>query len=81
MSICFRCGKFFENAPKHSVPEHDCEPSKMDQVSWNEMRDHFAGLAMQSMLSNIPPNNGFSSEEISINAYRIADSMMKVRAK
>jgi len=44
----------------------------------SELRDHFAGLAMQGILSN---SDIMNSDAISKDAYTTADSMIKERNK
>jgi hypothetical protein len=51
--------------------------------SANDLRDHFAGLAMQGLLASPrPPVPGsITGEVISDHAYKVADSMLAERAK
>jgi len=51
---------------------HDTQAHGMD------LRDWFAGLAMQSMNSR-PDYEDVSSISIALDAYTLADAMMKVR--
>lgn len=47
------------------------------------MLDHFAGLAMQGMLADFPLilSGPEWQEKLSANAYKVADAMLKERAK
>ncbi len=44
------------------------------------LRDHFAGLAMQSIAISYP-REVKSSDEVATDAYEMADAMLKERAK
>jgi hypothetical protein len=61
--------------------------SKQQALAWlfqhaegsaNELRDHFAGLAMQGICAS-GPGCHMTNDAISAEAYRVADSMMKAR--
>jgi hypothetical protein len=46
------------------------------------LRDHFAGLAMQNFADEIAPHSDQAwFEQITRGAYRMADAMLKERAK
>lgn len=54
------------------------KPSAPDRVS---LRDHFAGLAMQALLSPNHPWGGNADEAIPRIAYKVADAMIAEGAK
>ena len=45
------------------------------------MRDHFAGLAMQAIVSTVPHLAVINPEHAAIESYEYADAMLKERAK
>ena len=45
------------------------------------LRDHFAGLAMQGMLSSGNLPKSVSDEELADAAYTVADAMLEERSK
>jgi hypothetical protein len=57
--------------------------------TWNGVRDYFAGIVMQLLLSSPTPRNAFGEqvgpnltpEEVAEGAYRMADAMMAERAR
>lgn len=48
-----------------------------------KLRDHFAGLAMQGILSSMSESRyngfGYSAEELASECYTVADAMLKAR--
>lgn len=54
----------------------NCSPSGAAPV---ELRDHFAGLAMQALLSPNHPWGGYPEKGIPRVAYEMADSMLRAR--
>jgi len=60
----------------------------MMQQSWNEIRDQFAGIVMQLLLSQPSMRDPWGKvidpltpEQIAEGAYRMADAMMAERAR
>ncbi len=45
----------------------------------NDLRDHFAGLAMQAAATNPKGADGFTFDERAVWAYQQADAMLKAR--
>jgi hypothetical protein len=45
------------------------------------LRDYFAARAMQGLISNANPDDGFNMTGISNWAYNMADAMLKAREK
>lgn len=63
--------------PRMSHPDGQYA-SEARSEDYFSLRDHFAGLAMQAMISRQDKREGWSSES-STQAYFIADEMLKVR--
>lgn len=55
-------------------------PVNLGSYTGMTLRDHFAGLAMQGLLTN-PDNNGISPYNIAKFSYDQADSMLGERNK
>jgi len=58
---------------------HPSDSGKSDSCT---MRDHFAGLAMQSMMEHVVKVNGFAGFDmvsVAKAAYAMADEMLKER--
>lgn len=43
------------------------------------LRDYFAAVALQGLLSSIQPNQVWSCEDVAVTCYRMADAMLKAR--
>jgi len=81
--------------PNDGGPYHPCEVSWSDGVMTGgiqtgnrsgihtgaSLRDHFAGLAMQALLSPNHPWGGYPEKGIPRVAYEMADAMLLERAK
>ncbi|MEA1980881.1 MAG: hypothetical protein U9N54_07905 [candidate division Zixibacteria bacterium] len=70
--------KIIFNMMKMFTEENQREGEKVAERYENSLRDHFAGLAMQGMLTNdqCDPYAGYFDADI---AYQIADAMLKER--
>jgi len=45
------------------------------------LRDHYAGLAMQAIVSTVPHLSAINPEHAAIESYEFADAMLKERNK
>lgn len=66
MTMCFGSGENYDDGKNHD--------------SDLEIRDHFAGFALQGFLAN-PSTKDIQFKELSKVCYKIADAMMKERDK
>ena len=59
-------------------PFNEIWKESVEKTNYNQLRDHFAGLALQGMLANSQQQEYFD-DNIAHLAYSLANSMMKVR--
>ena len=65
----------------HNTVVVDKEGGVIEHYRGMEIRDYFAAKAMQGMFaSSLVPQN-VTNEELSIEAYKVADAMLKERLK
>lgn len=84
-------GPINDGGPAYPIAEYDHQtflPETLDEMrrllSGMSLRDHFAGLAMQGMVtghfSHYGHENFWKREDLAAEAYEIADAMLQARS-
>ena len=66
---------------KGNSPAFPCQDNKKQIYTGMNLRDYFALEAMNAQFKRIPWDKQWSPQELSIQAYQVADAMLEERAK
>lgn len=68
-----------DGGPAYPVTQWNIETDRREIMGGMSLRDHFAGLAMQALLSPNHPWGGYPEKGIPRVAYEMADAMLRAR--